>query len=50
MYFNESIVTEEYRVDQCDNVYDENGMFYDKWYNLTEDEKEIVKKNPASYY
>jgi len=44
------MVTKEYRVDQYDNVYDENGFFYDKWYNLSDTEKEIVKQNPMSFY
>ena len=44
------MVTTEYRVDQYENVYDEEGLFYDKWYNLTEEEKEIVMQNPMSFY
>ena len=44
------MVTTEYRVDQYENVYDEEGLFYDKWYNLTEEEREIVKQNPMSFY
>lgn len=41
-------VTKEYRVDQCDNVYDENGYFFCKWESLTDREKEIVKQNDFS--
>ena len=43
-----SNVTANYRVDQYDNVYDENGLFYAKWHTLTNDEKALVKQNPAS--
>jgi hypothetical protein len=43
-----SQVTEEYRVDQCENVYDENGMFFCKWNELSLNEKKTVKQNPFS--
>ena len=43
-------VTKEFRVDQYDNVYDSNGMFYCKWYVLSEEEQKLVKQNHLSYY
>ena len=45
---NELIVTDQYRVDGFDSVYDEEGVFYCKWSALTKEEKKLVKKNPAS--
>lgn len=44
------MVTKEYRVDQYDNVYDENGFFFCKWDSLTKEEQETVKQNPMSFY
>ena len=41
-------VTNEYRVDQYDNVYDTDGVFYCNWDSLTETEKKAVKQNPFS--
>lgn len=43
-----AVVTDNYRVDQYDNVYDEKGIFYCKWEQLTDEEKETVKDNPFS--
>jgi hypothetical protein len=43
-----STVTKEFRVDQYDNVYDADGVFYCNWVSLTKDEKKEVKKNPFS--
>ena len=42
------IVTSEYTVDQYDNVYDEDRVFFCKWCVLTDEEKEIVRQNPFS--
>ena len=44
----ESSVTANYRVDQYDTVYDDDGVFYCKWNALTKDEKKLVKTNPMS--
>lgn len=44
------MVTKEFRVDQYDNVYDEDGLFYCNWEMLTAKEKRIVKLNPFSAY
>ena len=41
-------VTNGFRVDACDNIYDEDGIFYCKWFVLTKEEKKIIKQNPAS--
>ena len=41
-------VTAEYRVDQYNSVYDENGVFFCKWSVLSTEEKRIVKQNPCS--
>lgn len=53
MYNERSEITEvttEWRVDQYDKVYDEEGVFYCMWDQLTDTEKEILKQNPASVY
>ena len=42
------MVTNEFRVDQYDNVYDQNGEYYCQWIVLTEDEQETVKQNDFS--
>lgn len=42
------VVTDDYRVDQYDNVYNEKGEFYCKWDALTTEEQERVKDNPFS--
>jgi len=42
------IVTKEFRVDQYNNVYDSNGVFYCVWSELTKDEQKIVKQNDFS--
>jgi hypothetical protein len=44
----ESVVTERFRVDQYDAVYDEDGLFYCTWPALTDAEKEVVRQNPFS--
>ena len=41
-------VTSEWRVDQYSKVYDDEGVWYCDWDQLTDAEKEIVKQNPAS--
>ncbi len=41
-------VTSKFKVDQYNNVYDESGLYYCKWFMLTKDEQKTVKKNPAS--
>jgi len=43
-----STVTSNFRVDQYDNVYDADGVFYCKWDSLTKDQKKEVRKNPFS--
>lgn len=43
-----STVTKEFRVDQYDNVYDADGVFYCNWGSLTKDQKKEVRKNPFS--
>ena len=43
-------ITSDFRVDQYDNVYDDNGEFYCKWDSLTDSEKDTVKENPFSAY
>lgn len=42
------MITSKFRVDQYDNVYDEDGGFYCKWDELTKEEKRIVKQNDFS--
>jgi len=46
--YSENEVTNNFRVDQYDNVYDENEMFYCKWNLLTATEKRLVKQNDFS--
>ena len=43
-------VTKNFRVDEYDNVYDEEGIFFCKFFTLTDEEKELVRLNPASAY
>lgn len=45
----EKEITKKFRVDEYNNVYDEKGYFYCKWEMLTEDEREIVRKNLMSF-
>ena len=45
-----SEVTEEFYVDQYDNVYDETGMFFCKFFMLSKSEKRIVSQNILSFY
>ncbi len=42
------MVTKKFRVDQYDNVYDENGVFYCKWQELSKSEQKAVKQNGFS--
>ena len=49
-YYNDKEITSDFRVDQYDNVYDENGIFYCKWFVLSDKEKDIVCQNELSAY
>lgn len=44
----ESDVTKEFRVDQYDNVFNENWDLYSNWTELSKHEQEIVKQNQFS--
>jgi hypothetical protein len=44
------IVNSNFKVDQYNNVYDDDGIYYAKWHMLSDAEKKEVKKNPMSFY
>lgn len=43
-------VNSRFRVNEFNEVYDSDGVFFCRWDALTDIEKEVVKLNPYSFY